>query len=140
MQIQDNSIVSKRQIYLLCRLFTTAPWPKTTGCLSWCPQVPTSYLRELWQSLLGPGRYLRNSFITLGLMHGSRFKDIIIIALVKLFSVYKKTAFSFLSKRSRSDAFILRTSCPSTSFATIPASLCGSLSLPRYRSRFGGGL
>jgi hypothetical protein len=136
MQIQDNSIVNKRQIYLLSRLFTTTPWPKTTGYLSWCPQLPVSYLMEFRQL----GEYLRSGFISLGLMHGSSYKDFTLLALVNLLSLYKMAAFSFLSKYSKSDVFNLWRSCPSRLFAMISASICCGLSLPRFRSRFGGAL
>jgi hypothetical protein len=136
MQIQDNSIVNKRQIYLLSRLFTTTPWPKTTGYLSWCPQLPVSYLMEFRQL----GEYLRSGFISLGLMYGSSCKDFTLLALVNLLSLYKMAAFSFLSKCTKSDVLNLWASCPSTSLARILQSICGSLSLPRYRSRFGGAL
>jgi hypothetical protein len=136
MQIQDNSIVNKRQISLLHSLFSTALLPKTTGCLSWCPQLPVSYLMELRQL----GRYLRSGFTSLGLMYGSSYKDLTLLALVNLFSLYKMAAFSFLNKCSKPYVFNLWTSCPSTSFAKISVSICGSLSSPRYRSRFGGAL
>jgi hypothetical protein len=140
MQIQDNSIVNKRQIYLLHSLFPTALLPKTTGYLSWCPQFPVSYLMEFRHSFLKTGEYLRSGFISLSLMYGSSYKDFTLLALVNLLSLYKMAAFSFLNKCSKPDVFNLWTSYSGTSFAKISVSICGSLSLPRYRSRFGGAL